>query len=147
MSQREREPRFRKGDRVTDTERGERGVVKVVHRGVLELENSNGFVWPAMETVCVKDTSSGEARNRGRGGAKGPGPARPKVPIGFEAIECPPTDVRVGDLIPLDGGYHRVHDMRAPSGRSERVLIFRTHAPWVMAMHGKVYRPLARVAA
>ncbi|MEV6956856.1 hypothetical protein [Streptomyces sp. NPDC051183] len=147
MSQREREPRFRKGDRVTDTERGERGVVKVVHRGVLELENSNGFVWPAMETVCVKATSSGDSRNRGRGGTKGPGLAKPKGPIGYEAIECPPNSVRVGDLIPLDGRYHRVDDMRATSGRSQRVLIFRTHAPWLMTVHGKVYRPRARIAA
>ncbi|MFF4323298.1 hypothetical protein [Streptomyces sp. NPDC001568] len=130
-----------------DTERGERGVVKMVHRGVLELETSEGCVWAAMESVCVKDRSASEAGERGRGGTNGPGPGRPKVLIGFEVIECPPTDVRVGDVIPLDGGYHRVDDMRAPSGRSERVLIFRTHAPWVMAMHGKVYRPLARVAA
>ncbi|MER6223779.1 hypothetical protein ACWDFR_30870 [Streptomyces sp. 900105755] len=54
----------------------------------------------------------------------------------------PPSDVRVGDFVYLDGEYQRVQDMRSAGTAAHRVLIFAGREPWVMREARTTYRPI-----
>ncbi|MGW5444189.1 hypothetical protein [Streptomyces asiaticus] len=54
----------------------------------------------------------------------------------------PPSDVRIGDFILLDGQYQRVLDIRSASTPAHRVLHFAGHAPLITREALTTYRPL-----
>ncbi|OUC93065.1 hypothetical protein CA983_37050 [Streptomyces swartbergensis] len=69
-------------------------------------------------------------------------PSIPPPPVGTVGATRPPTDVRIGDFILLDGTYQRVQDMRSAGGASVRILHFAGHAPLIMREARTTYRPL-----
>lgn len=71
-----------------------------------------------------------------------PDPPSPRAPLGTIGGERPPSDVRVGDIVYLDGKYLRVRDMRSAGTAGRRVLIFEGHPPWVMSKTTTTYRPI-----
>jgi hypothetical protein len=69
-------------------------------------------------------------------------PAVPPPPAGTMGSTRPPSDVRVGDFVYLDGTYRRVRDMRSAGTAAHRVLIFAGREPWVMREARTTYRPI-----
>ncbi|MER6381377.1 hypothetical protein [Streptomyces sp. NPDC001250] len=71
-------------------------------------------------------------------------PSIPPPPVGTIGATRPPTDVRIGDFLLLDGQYQRVQDMRSAGGASARILHFAGRAPLIMREARTTYRPLER---
>ncbi|MFJ8535566.1 hypothetical protein [Streptomyces sp. NPDC093591] len=69
-------------------------------------------------------------------------PSIPPPPRGTIGSTRPPSDVRIGDFIYLDGAYQRVRDMRSVGTAAHRVLIFAGREPWVMREARTTYRPI-----
>jgi hypothetical protein len=69
-------------------------------------------------------------------------PSIPPPPAGTMGSTRPPSDVRVGDFVYLDGAYQRVRDMRSAGTAAHRVLIFVGREPWVMREARTTYRPI-----
>ncbi|MFE2060900.1 hypothetical protein ACFXDH_00605 [Streptomyces sp. NPDC059467] len=69
-------------------------------------------------------------------------PPLPPPPAGTVGDTRPPSDVRVGDFVYLDGEYQRVQDMRSAGTAAHRVLIFTGREPWVMREARTTYRPI-----
>jgi hypothetical protein len=69
-------------------------------------------------------------------------PSIPPPPAGTMGSTRPPSDVRVGDFVYLDGVYQRVRDMRSAGTAAHRVLIFAGREPWVMREARMTYRPI-----
>lgn len=69
-------------------------------------------------------------------------PLLPPAPAGTVGDTRPPSDVRVGDFVYLDGEYQRVQDMRSAGTAAHRVLIFAGREPWVMREARTTYRPI-----
>ncbi|MEU6653379.1 hypothetical protein ABZ904_29075 [Streptomyces sp. NPDC046900] len=65
-------------------------------------------------------------------------------PVGTVGVTRPPTDVRIGDFILLDGQYQRVQDMRSAGTSAHRVLHFARRTPLIMREARTTYRPLER---
>lgn len=63
-------------------------------------------------------------------------------PVGTIGSTRPPSDVRVGDFVYLDGEYQRVQDMRSAGTAAHRVLIFAGREPWIMREARTTYRPI-----
>ncbi len=69
-------------------------------------------------------------------------PSIPPPPRGTVGSTRPPSDVRIGDFVYLDGTYQRVRDMRSVGTAAHRVLIFARRDPWVMRKARTTYRPI-----
>lgn len=69
-------------------------------------------------------------------------PSIPLPSVGTLGTIRPPSDVRVGDFVYLDGEYQRVRDMRSAGTAAHRVLIFAGREPWVMREARTTYRPI-----
>ena len=69
-------------------------------------------------------------------------PSIPPPPRGTTGSTRPPSDVRIGDFVYLDGTYQRVRDMRSAGTAAHRVLIFARRAPWVMRDARTMYGPV-----
>ncbi|MFJ8190883.1 hypothetical protein ACIQ8D_14095 [Streptomyces sp. NPDC096094] len=69
-------------------------------------------------------------------------PSIPAPPRGTKGSTRPPSDVRIGDFVYLDGAYQRVRDMRSAGTAAHRVLIFARRDPWVMREARTTYRPI-----
>ncbi|MGV4983157.1 hypothetical protein ACVB8X_32195 [Streptomyces sp. NRAIS4] len=69
-------------------------------------------------------------------------PSIPPPPVGTVPAVRPPTDIRIGDFILLDGRYERVQDMRSAGGASARILHFAGRTPLIMREARTTYRPL-----
>ncbi|MGP4083355.1 hypothetical protein [Streptomyces sp. KR55] len=54
----------------------------------------------------------------------------------------PPSDVRIGDFVYLDGVYQRVRDMRSSGTAAHRVLIFAGREPLIIREARITYRPI-----
>lgn len=70
-------------------------------------------------------------------------PFPPPPPAGTVGSTRPPSDVRVGDFVYLNGAYQRVRDMRSAGIAAHRVLIFAGREPWVMREARTTYRPIS----
>jgi hypothetical protein len=66
----------------------------------------------------------------------------PPPPTGTVGAARPPTDVRIGDFILLDGEYQRVQDMRSAGTSAHRILHFAGRAPLIMREPRTTYRPI-----
>lgn len=69
-------------------------------------------------------------------------PSIPPPPRGTMGSTRPPSDVRIGDFVYLDGVYRRVRDMRSAGTAAHRVLIFAGREPWIMREARITYRPI-----
>lgn len=69
-------------------------------------------------------------------------PSIPSPPVGTVGATRPPSDVRIGDFILLDGQYQQVQDMRSAGTPAHRVLHFAGRAPLIMREALSTYRPL-----
>ena len=67
----------------------------------------------------------------------------PPPPRGTMGSTRPPSDVRIGDFVYLDGVYQRVRDMRSAGTAAHRVLIFDGREPCGHARSRRItYRPI-----
>lgn len=69
-------------------------------------------------------------------------PFIPSPPAGTVGATRPPSDVRAGDFILLDGQYQRVQDMRSAATPAHRVLHFAGRAPLIVREALTTFRPL-----
>jgi hypothetical protein len=69
-------------------------------------------------------------------------PSIPSPPVGTVGATRPPSDVRIGDFILLNGQYQRILDMRSAGTPAHRVLHFAGRAPLIMREARTTYRPL-----
>jgi hypothetical protein len=69
-------------------------------------------------------------------------PSIPTPPVGTVGATRPPTDVRVGDFILLDGKYQRIQDMRSAGTSAKRILHFAGRTPLIMREARTTYRPI-----
>ncbi|MFD3915720.1 hypothetical protein [Streptomyces sp. NPDC058603] len=67
-------------------------------------------------------------------------PPIPPPPIGTVPATRQPSEVRIGDLVYLNGSYLMVQDMRSAGTAGRRVLIFSGHPPVVMDSATTIYR-------
>ncbi|KJK35660.1 hypothetical protein UK15_30325 [Streptomyces variegatus] len=69
-------------------------------------------------------------------------PFIPTPPVGTVGATRPPTGVRVGDFILLDGTYQRIQDMRSAGTSAQRILHFAGRTPLIMREARTTYRPI-----
>lgn len=70
-------------------------------------------------------------------------PSIPRPPRGTVGSTRPPSDVRIGDFVYLEGAYQQVRDMRSDGTAAHRVLIFARRDPWIMREARTTYRPIS----
>jgi len=68
----------------------------------------------------------------------------PTAPSGAVVKALPPTNVRVGDRIWLDGTFVPIVDLRATQDGAGRVLIFEGRDPLIMHSPMPICRPIER---
>ncbi|MFC9293956.1 hypothetical protein ACFTWH_16830 [Streptomyces sp. NPDC057011] len=123
--------RFHVGEAVFDGERQARGEVVGIYPSplVVRLADAGGFQWIARTVACEPAGKRPVARE----------PEAVRVPPGRRAVDCPPTELRVGDQIPAGGRLVDIVDLRYRHGAT-RTMILRGGA--VCAAEGtvRVYR-------
>ncbi|MCX5009439.1 hypothetical protein OG765_00205 [Streptomyces sp. NBC_00555] len=129
--------RFTVGDAVFDSERQARGEVVGLYSSplVVRLADAGGFHWIARTVACER---AGERRAAGR--EPGAGRDAVRVPPGHVAVDCPPTELRVGDQVHAGGRLVAIADLRYRHGAT-RTMVLRNGAVCVAERTIRVYRP------
>ncbi|MFF3619462.1 hypothetical protein [Streptomyces sp. NPDC002467] len=123
--------RFHVGDAVLDGERQARGEVVGIYPSplVVRLVDAGGFQWIARTVACEPADKRPAARE----------PEAVRVPPGCVEVQCPPTELRVGDQVLAGGRLVAIVDLRYRHGGT-RTMILRTGAVCVAGRTVRVYR-------
>ncbi|MFE1413442.1 hypothetical protein ACFW6F_21975 [Streptomyces sp. NPDC058746] len=128
--------RFTVGEAVFDGERQARGEVVGLYPSplVVRLVDAGGFEWIARTVACEPADTRPASR---RVAAREAGAVR--VPPGRRVVDCPPTELRVGDQVMAGGSFVDIVDLRYRHGGT-RTMILRGGAVCVADRTVRVYR-------
>lgn len=125
--------RYIVGETVFDRDREAAGEVVGLYPSplVVRLVDAGGFQWIARTVACVAAGKRAAVREE---------PGAVRVPPGCVAVDCPPTELRVGDQVPVGGRLVAIVDLCYRHGAT-RTMILGNGAVCVAGKTLRVYRP------